>query len=303
MGNDIVQADVPNAYLNADKDEEVYVNQPYGICDYENKNKVCLLRKVLYSSVISGKKWHKNVTEQTRTLGYECSVIDHCLFIRNKRNNIDLLVIYVNNVLLVTSTAGIEQVKKQLNELEKSYEIKRLGKATYILGIGVYQSRNGIVLEQRAYLESILDEVGYLDAIPRGTPWNAYQKGKGDNLDEAWTNLYRRIVGQLIYLMGITRPGISFAVGRMASNMKTPNEGDWERVKRMLNYLNRTKDIGIAFSRHQTRKVFKPEMYTDASFATDRKKRKSITGNIVHRQDSPVCWKGQTLASDCCRLT
>ncbi len=113
----------------------------------------------------------------------------------------------------------------------------------------MHQDRNGIVLEQRACLESILDEVGYLDAKPRGALWNAYQRDKEKELDEVWTTLYRRLVGQLMCLAGATRPDISFAVSRMASNMKSPNVGDWERVKRMLNYLNGTKDIGIHFSR------------------------------------------------------
>ncbi len=125
-GHQVLQADFPNAYLNAELDEEVYANQPYGIYDYRYKNKVCLLQKALYGSAISGKKWHENVTTQIRELGYERSVIDHCLFIRNKDNNIELLVLYVDDVL-VMSTAGVEQAEKQLDELENSYDIKRLG--------------------------------------------------------------------------------------------------------------------------------------------------------------------------------
>ncbi len=80
-----------------------------------------------------------------------------------------------------------------------------------------------------------------------------------------------------MYLANVSRPDISFAVGRMASNMKTPNEGDWERVKRMLKYLNGMKNMGIVFKRQQSKEnPLKLETYADASFATDTKKGKSV---------------------------
>ncbi len=167
-----MQADFPNAYLNAEIDEKVYVNQPYGIMEYTERDKVCQLKKALYGCPVSGRKWHDNVTETIRMLGYTRSNIDHCLFIRKEQGYVDLLDIYVDDVL-VTSTAGIESTESQLNELEKHYDITRLGKATHILGMGICQNKNGIIVEQSAYLEGILDETGYIEAKPRGTPWNA----------------------------------------------------------------------------------------------------------------------------------
>ncbi len=45
----------------------------------------------------------------------------------------DLLVIYVHD-LLVTSTGGRKRAEDQLDEIEKSYDIKRLGKAAICWG-------------------------------------------------------------------------------------------------------------------------------------------------------------------------
>ncbi|MCP4090186.1 MAG: hypothetical protein GY746_10380, partial [Gammaproteobacteria bacterium] len=148
-GQQVLQADFPNAYLNADVSEEIYGRQPYGLSDGKDNNKVCRLKKALYGSPVSGKKWHDNVTNTIKKLGYQRSLIDHYLFIRNKNNNVDLLVIYVDDTL-VTSTAGVERTEEELNELESLYEIKRLGKATHILGIGVNQEGNQITLQQHA---------------------------------------------------------------------------------------------------------------------------------------------------------
>ncbi len=40
-GNDVLQADFPNADINASIEEEVYVTQPYGFHGEKNRNKVC----------------------------------------------------------------------------------------------------------------------------------------------------------------------------------------------------------------------------------------------------------------------
>ncbi len=43
---------------------------------------VCLLKKALYGSPISGKRWHDEIMKKIRALGYKQSVIYHFLFTR-----------------------------------------------------------------------------------------------------------------------------------------------------------------------------------------------------------------------------
>ncbi len=170
-GQVVLQADFPNAYLNAEMKEEVYVCQPYGVYNGEAGKKVCLLKKALYGSPISGKRWHDEIAGKIKTLGYRRSVIDHCLFIREAGEYTDLLVIYVDD-LLVISSGGREKAESQLDELKNSYDIKRLGKATHMLGIGVHQGNGYVTLEQSAYISKILSEMEYESIKPRGTPWD-----------------------------------------------------------------------------------------------------------------------------------
>ncbi len=69
-GQEVLQADFPNAYLNADMTENVYICQPYGIYNGEDRKKVCLLKKALYGCPISGKRWHDEIASKIKTLGY-----------------------------------------------------------------------------------------------------------------------------------------------------------------------------------------------------------------------------------------
>ncbi|MCP3665672.1 MAG: hypothetical protein GY696_24775, partial [Gammaproteobacteria bacterium] len=296
-GQVVLQADFPNAYLNAAMTETVYVCQPYGIYNGAPGTKVCLLKKALYGCPVSGKKWHDEIASKIKTLGYNRSVIDHCLFSRETGGYTDLLLIYVDD-LLVTSPGGGKRTEKQLRELENLYDVKRLGKATHMLGIGVHQTEGYITLEQQAYVEKIITDMEYEHIKPRGTPWDSQYVGKDDLLDETYTVLFRRVLGQLMYLANCTRPDLSFAVGRLASCMKTPCHKDWERIKRLLKYINGTKNYGLTY--RSERDSFKLHTFEDAAYGVDAKRGRSMTGYVVHLVGAPILWRShlQTTVAD-----
>ncbi len=65
---------------------------------------------------MSGKRWNETLTTAILSLGYHQSAIDHCLFYKNVKGMKDLLLIYVDDVL-VTSSAGESRAADMLNEL------------------------------------------------------------------------------------------------------------------------------------------------------------------------------------------
>ncbi len=67
-GQPVLQADVPNAYLNAEVGEKMYVEQPHGLKEPSQETRVCLLKKALYGSQISGRKWHEEITGSITSL-------------------------------------------------------------------------------------------------------------------------------------------------------------------------------------------------------------------------------------------
>ncbi len=284
----ILQADVPNAYLNAKIDGETYVNYPYGLREPGLENNVCLLRKALYGSPISGRRWHEELAGAITSLGYKRSTIDHCLFCRSKGGTTDLLVVYVDD-LLVMSTGGKADAEAQLDELYELYGLKKLGVATHILGMGVHQSDDGTVIEQRSYLENVLEESGFAGTKPLSTPWDDHYKGDQEPLGPAAVTMFRRTLGQLMYLSNTTRPDIAFAVGRLASALKEPTVGDRMRMKRLLKYLCGTRDTGIKY--YRTGEALSINTCVDAGYGIDKKKGRSITGYVLHIAGGAVTWR------------
>ncbi len=287
-GQVVLQGDFPNAYINADIQDEVYVIQPKGLEDPNKPHHVCSLKEALYGCPVSGKRWNTKLSEVILSLGYQRSAIDHSLFIRKLEDRSDILVLYVDDVL-VTFTGGRRKVELELEELNKTFEIKVLGKATHILGMGVHQDSDQTYLEQRSYLENILNEADFLQAKPRNTPWDSHQVGGNEQLDATMSAVYRRTLGQLMYLATMTRPDILFAVNRLATVMKEPKKGDWDRVKRVLRYLSGTKNVRIRYINGEAKPRI--DVYVDTSFAVDPKRGRSITGYAILLTGGPVSWR------------
>ncbi len=155
--------------------------------------------------------------------------------------------------------------------------------------MGVHQGVGKAEIEQKAYIVGVLEEAAYLDAKPRSTPWDFHFPGDDEPLEKAQAAIYRRTVGQLMYLSTVTRPDIAFTVGRLASGFSKPTKGLWERTKRALRYLNGSRNYKIEYSRND--EPLKLETYVDTAYAVDPVRRRSITGYAIHLGGGPVTWR------------
>ncbi len=200
----------------------------------------------------------------------------------------EILTMYVDDIL-VTSSGGTEKAEAQLDELGKSHEIKKLGAATFMLGVGVHQEADKTVLEQRSYVEDILRETDFLEVKPRSTPWDSHFLDDGVSLEKTHATIYRKVVGQLMYLSTVSRPDIAFAVGRLAAGFREPTTGLWERAKRVLRYINGSKGASIEYDR--VGDDLRLETYVDTSYAVDQARRRSITGYVICLGGGPVLWR------------
>jgi len=73
--------------------------------------------------------------------------------------------------------------------------------------------------------------------------------------------------------------------------MKEPTEKDWMNVKRILRYLQSTKTMKIIYSNHSNDQQITG--YCDASYAEDRKDRKSTSGYLFMKANGPISWKSK----------
>ena len=88
----------------------------------------------------------------------------------------------------------------------------------------------------------------------------------------------RAAVGSLIWLGGMTRPDIANAVRVVARQAHDPAEMHWRAVRKIIAYLNKTKDLGLVFVKDGDRKL---SVYVDAEYANKDNDRRSVSGVAV----------------------
>lgn len=70
---------------------------------------------------------------------------------------------------------------------------------------------------------------------------------KNDCSSNVNPTLYKSMVGSFMYLTA-TRPSILYAVSLVSRFMEKPKETHWQATKRILRYVNGTKEYGILYT-------------------------------------------------------
>ena len=88
--------DIKTAYLNADIEGEIFMQQPEGFekIDKQGNPLNCKLRKSLYGLKQSGRNWHLTIKTFLNQLGFTPAIQDECLFIKKGENGTEGLVCF-----------------------------------------------------------------------------------------------------------------------------------------------------------------------------------------------------------------
>ena len=221
--------------------------------------------------------------------GYKQSHADPTLFIKHaSAGKISILLVYVDDILV---TGDDEEEKQSLGEyLNGEFEMKKLGRLKYFLGIEVAHSKHGIFISQQKYITDLLRDTGKLACKPATTPIDPHHKlgeAKEDGMVD--TEMYQRLVGKLIYLSH-TRPDIAYAVSVVSQFLHNPRKTHLQAVYRILQYLKGSLGKGILFKRSTRLNI---EAYTDADYAGSVVDRRSTSGYCVFIGENLVTWRSK----------
>ncbi|KAI3686614.1 hypothetical protein L1987_80294 [Smallanthus sonchifolius] len=284
----IHQLDVKNAFLHGNLNETVFMHQPMGFHDPTYPNHVCLLKKSLYGLKQAPRAWYQRFADFVSKMGFKHSQCDHSLFIFNQGHQMAFILLYVDDILLITSSDDLR--KKFMTRLSKEFAMKDLGPLSYFLGISVTRDSTSIFLSQEKYAREILERVGLSDCNPAATPVDTQNKLSSnngtpvDNITE-----YRSLAGALQYLT-FTRPDISYAVQQVCLHMHDPKTIHLNALKRILRYIKGTISYGLHIQPSSTSSL---TAYTDADWGGCPDTRRSTSGYCVYMGDNLLSWSSK----------
>jgi len=105
---------------------------------------------------------------------------------------------------------------------------------------------------------------------------------------------YASIVGSLMYTQVCTRPDITFIVGMLGKYLNNPRMDYWRVAKRVMRYLQRTKDYMLTYRRLDQLETIR---CSDSNYAGCQDSRRSISGYIYLLVRGAISWRSakQTL--------
>ena len=304
----IHQMDVDTAFLNAKMDENdppVYVRLPHGyygdIPQHLHGKEVCgKLKKCVYGLKQAPRYWNRDLNQYLESLSFIKSAADPCIYTRIKNDHEVILFIYVDDLLIASSS--MEAINEVKLELAAKWSMKDMGELSEILGIEIYRNREQktIELNQSSYINSILEKFRHQDSKPASTPLDpgtklSSQLEKNTPQDKESIFPYREAIGSIMYLMVCTRPDIAFAVGQLSKYNANPSKEHVAALKHLFRYLKGTPNLGITFGGPGA--ILQPIGFSDASYATDVDTRRSVTGYLFYYGGGPVVWKSKTQTS------
>jgi histone deacetylase 1/2 len=249
--------------------------------------------KALYGLKQAPRAWHARLGAALRAHGFVPSTADTSLFIFQRPQLTMYLLVYVDDIILVSSS--VAATDRLIVALGSEFALKDLGKLHYFLGLEVTYSGDGLTLSQQKYSQDLLRRTGMLACKAALSPMSSTEilSDGGILLSADDATEYRRIVGGLQYLT-ITRPDVSYAVNRVCQYLHAPRDTHWTAVKRILRYVSSSLTHGLHLRPAPTAVL---SAFSDADWAGNPDDRRSTGGYDVFLGSNLIGWSARKQAT------
>jgi len=285
------QFDIPNAYVKAAVDEDIFIAQPEGFVDPDLPDAVLKLKKALYGLKQAGRNWNQYFKEFLLSLGLIQCNSDPCLYFMVMEGSFVIVVIYVDDVLALSpDTEAVEHI---VQAADKAFNIARMGFPKWFLGIRI--SKDGastIFLDQSRAVMDLLKKPEFQGLSPNQVPMSAKTQLLRLQEGQAPTSApFRSNIGSMMYLMN-TRPDLSVSMSKLGQFLAQPSPDHYLAAKKVIRYLKGTADYGLKFAAQESIDMENCIVaFSDSDWATDLNDRKSFSGFAVYVGCCLISWK------------
>lgn len=284
------QLDIKNAYLYANLDETIFMQQPKGFENKSQPDHVCLLKKALYGLKQSGRAWFFKIAKTLGKIGF--TQLKQCNGVFHKNAEV-VLLLYVDDIVLLGKTEKL--IKENIKILSKKFDLKLLGKTKQLLGVEFQEERGILTLSQSNYIDEIYERFKIfkppISSLPisKGLILSKLQSPTTDEgIREMQEIPFRNLIGCLSYLSSRTRPDIAYAINMYSQFQSNPGMTHWNGLLRVLGYVKATSHYRLNLSTITDLNI---NLYCDSDFAANRDDRTSTGGLMLMVDKAPIMWR------------
>ena len=159
--------------------------------------------------------------------------------------------------------------------------------------MNITRKRGKILIDQEAYLETVLKRFSMENCRPADTPLPSgyLPVPNASPVNPQLRQQYQQVIGSLLYLELGTRPDIAFAVTKMATFAANPSQTHLDKALYICRYLRGTSKYAIVYNGKEGEGL---EAFTDSDWGTEPKDRKSISGYFFKLAGGIISWQSRT---------
>eukprot|EP00804_Cyclotella_cryptica_P017574 CCRYP_006738-RC/>CCRYP_006738-RC protein AED:0.40 eAED:0.33 QI:0/-1/0/1/-1/1/1/0/582 len=271
QGRDVAFIDLPGAFLHTITDEKIIMILRGELCElmcmidpklyrkYVCKDKrgnpvlYVELYKSLYGLMRSALLFYKKLKKELEEYGMVMNPYDMCVANKETQTGHQLTVLWHVDDLKISCKDKFK-VTKLICYLRKIYgekmSVHRGGKGKY-LGMHLDFTEPGVFqVDMSNYIKGILEE--FPEELTRKSPsphtdnlFTVKDKEETKELDEDKAMQFHRTTAQLLFLATRARKDIQTAVSFLTTRVKSPDNNDWDKLKRVLQYLQTTQTLKL----------------------------------------------------------
>lgn len=299
---DVASMDLPGAFMQTDLDGETVIVKFEGrmaevlaMIDPSlyrqhfmvEKGKPVLyaeLRKVLYGMLQAALKFWQQVTQDLVSLGYTINPYDWCVankVVNGKQHTVGW---HVDDFILTHEDPSVND--GLISWFQEKYgklspvTVNR-GKIHEYLGMKFnFEHPGEVAVTMFDYVGKIVYEAPEDWSGTAATPATGRlfdTDATKAKLEETRAALFHHIVAKLLFLCKRARPDIQLVVGFLCTRVKAPDEDDWKKLRRLVQYLRGSRLLPLTLRADDHRVV---KWWVDAAFAVHAD-YKSQTGGAM----------------------
>src|SRR5690606_34797379 len=165
---------------------------------------------------------------------------DPCVY--SSKSKQTFVVVYVDDITVAGTKSAIDTL---VSGLKREFSVSVKGPLSWILGIKVQQTPDGLYLTQQQYIRQTLDRYGMLDSKSVLTPLDSKLQLHPAHPDQqpVCQTEYQSITGCIKYFVSCTRSDLAHAYSVFSSFISCTAEVQHRALVRSLRYISGTQSL------------------------------------------------------------